>query len=280
MAQCFKRARPSVHTHTSYENVPLPVRPVGSPKKSLGASCGRPPQATAFSLNTSLGFAQMEPMAATRCSNVVRASPSTTSAEPAASDATDTALICTSVTAGTTQAFLDEIKEATATGVDLIELRLDFIKDFDPSKDLASLMKACTIPYIVTYRPKWEGGMYEGSEPERLAALKFAALQGAPYVDVEYKAAHVFFAGRQECSSVWCISALRLFQCRNNKWRRRRRSPLLYLDCVCSAGCRHNSWIALLITSMMIAVLHSSVRKARSLANDVVFCSAAALSQH
>jgi hypothetical protein len=37
-------------------------------------------------------------------------------------------------------------------------------------------------------------GNYEGPEPPRLATLKFAALKGAPYVDVEYKAAPLFFA--------------------------------------------------------------------------------------
>lgn len=40
-------------------------------------------------------------------------------------------------------------------------------------------------------------GNYDGPEPERLAALKLAALKGAPYVDVEYKAAPLFFAGRE-----------------------------------------------------------------------------------
>ncbi len=38
-------------------------------------------------------------------------------------------------------------------------------------------------------------GKYEGPEPERLAVLKLAALSGAPYVDVEFKAAPYFFAG-------------------------------------------------------------------------------------
>lgn len=67
------------------------------------------------------------------------------------------ALICTSVTATTQEAFLAEIAEAGAAGVDLIELRLDFLSDFNPSTDLEPLMKACAVPYIVTYRPKWEG---------------------------------------------------------------------------------------------------------------------------
>jgi 3-dehydroquinate dehydratase/shikimate dehydrogenase len=38
-------------------------------------------------------------------------------------------------------------------------------------------------------------GKYEGPEPERLATLKLAALKGAPYVDVEFKASALFFAG-------------------------------------------------------------------------------------
>ena len=77
--------------------------------------------------------------------------------EPAAAQAAGPALICTSVTATTMTAFLAEIKEAEASGVDVIELRLDFIQGFEPERDLEALMAACTLPYIVTYRPKWEG---------------------------------------------------------------------------------------------------------------------------
>ncbi|KAI8473685.1 MAG: type I 3-dehydroquinase-domain-containing protein [Monoraphidium minutum] len=102
--------------------------------------------------------------------------------------------ICTSVTADTVAGALAEIGEAAAAGADVIELRLDFLKEFDPSSDLKALMDACKVPYIVTYRPTWEGGHYSGPEPERLATLKFAAMMGAPYVDVEFKAAHLFFA--------------------------------------------------------------------------------------
>jgi hypothetical protein len=42
-------------------------------------------------------------------------------------------------------------------------------------------------------------GNYEGPEPQRLATLKLAALKGAPYVDVEFKAAALFFAGVCVC---------------------------------------------------------------------------------
>ena len=38
-------------------------------------------------------------------------------------------------------------------------------------------------------------GNYEGPEAERLAALKWAAMLGAAYVDVELQAAKFFFGG-------------------------------------------------------------------------------------
>ncbi|GLI68149.1 hypothetical protein VaNZ11_012486 [Volvox africanus] len=117
---------------------------------------------------------------------------------PVASDISTPSYICTSVTATTVDTFLAEIQEAAASGVDIIELRLDFIADFDPERHLQQILSSCPLPYIVTYRPVWEGGKYDGPEPERLAVLKMAALLGAPYVDVEFKASPYFFADHHE----------------------------------------------------------------------------------
>lgn len=90
--------------------------------------------------------------------------PRATSAPQAAPDAaqagwqpTEPTYICSSVTADGVGGMLAEIEEAAAAGVDIIELRLDFLKAFDPSADLKRLMDACKVPYIVTYRPTWEG---------------------------------------------------------------------------------------------------------------------------
>lgn len=80
-----------------------------------------------------------------------------TSQAPTGTGEGEQTMVCTSVTAPTMAAFLEEIKEAAASGVDIIELRLDCIKDFDPNRDLETLMAATPQPYIVTYRPKWEG---------------------------------------------------------------------------------------------------------------------------
>ncbi|KAL6763450.1 dehydroquinate dehydratase [Haematococcus lacustris] len=106
--------------------------------------------------------------------------------------------ICVSVTATTVESFIHEIEEVERAGADIVELRLDFIKDFDTERDLARIMASCSRPYIVTFRPQWEGGQYTGPEPPRLATLKLAALRGAPHVDVEFKAAPLFFASRGE----------------------------------------------------------------------------------
>ncbi|KAK9818289.1 hypothetical protein WJX72_010136 [[Myrmecia] bisecta] len=57
------------------------------------------------------------------------------------------------------------------------------------------LLQASPLPKIVTFRPAWEGGRYLGDEAPRLAALKYAALLGAEYIDVEYLASDVFLAG-------------------------------------------------------------------------------------
>lgn len=107
------------------------------------------------------------------------------------------AAICTSVTAETVPEALSEIEEAEKSGADIIELRLDFIKDIkdSPAETVEALMKKCTKPYIVTFRPVWEGGKFDGDEKVRIATLKTACAAGAPMVDIELKAAEAFFDG-------------------------------------------------------------------------------------
>jgi len=108
------------------------------------------------------------------------------------STSTKQSMICVSVTATNIPDFVEEIKEACACGADIVELRVDFLNAFNPEIDLPKLMKTCTLPYIVTYRPVWEGGLYRGPENSRLAALALACRNGAPFVDCEYKAVEAF----------------------------------------------------------------------------------------
>jgi len=86
------------------------------------------------------------------------------------------------VTAETT-AELRRRRDAVA-GADLIELRLDTVRD----PDAAAALAGRTCPVIVTCRPTWEGGAFQGSEEERKRILTDALSRGAEYVDLEWRA--------------------------------------------------------------------------------------------
>lgn len=70
------------------------------------------------------------------------------------------------------------------TDADLVELRLDTV--CDPSA--AGALAGRRLPAIVTCRPTWEGGRFDGSESERKRLLGEALSLGAEYVDVEARA--------------------------------------------------------------------------------------------
>ncbi|CAM6118829.1 unnamed protein product [Calypogeia fissa] len=108
-----------------------------------------------------------------------------------------TMLVCATLVGKTVDEMVEKIGQAKNAGADLVEFRIDYITDFNAKRDLPTLLKARTLPAIVTYRPKWEGGLYEGDEAPRLAALQLAADLGADYVDVELKAATESFPSRK-----------------------------------------------------------------------------------
>ena len=106
--------------------------------------------------------------------------------------------LTTSVIATTVVEALEDIDRAVLDGADIVELRIDFLKNLHAARDLQLLLKACPVPCIVTYRPSWEGGQYEGDEEPRIAALWTAVELGAAYVDCELLAADRFFAAAQD----------------------------------------------------------------------------------
>lgn len=65
--------------------------------------------------------------------------------------------ICTVVTATTVEGAIAEFREAFSTGADIVELRMDFLTDLDPEKDIRRLLTASRLPVIMTCRPDWEG---------------------------------------------------------------------------------------------------------------------------
>ncbi len=91
-------------------------------------------------------------------------------------------LICQTV-AGETSAELVARRDA-ATSADMVELRLDGVKD----PDVRRLLAHRRLPVIVTCRPRWEGGRFSGSEEDRRVLLEQAVEAGAEYVDIEWRA--------------------------------------------------------------------------------------------
>jgi 3-dehydroquinate dehydratase/shikimate dehydrogenase len=84
---------------------------------------------------------------------------------------------------GATTAELRQKRDAV-TDADLVELRLDTVRD----PNAAGALEGRRRPAIVTCRPSWEGGSFTGSEEERKRILADALSLGAEYVDVEWRA--------------------------------------------------------------------------------------------
>ncbi|HSK10989.1 MAG TPA: type I 3-dehydroquinate dehydratase [Vicinamibacterales bacterium] len=91
-------------------------------------------------------------------------------------------LLCVSVAAGTVEELRRRRDEASALA-DLVELRLDRLE----RPDVRGALSGRTGPVLVTCRPAWEGGGFEGAEEDRIALLEEARRAGADYVDVEWR---------------------------------------------------------------------------------------------
>ncbi|KAK9139467.1 hypothetical protein Scep_009148 [Stephania cephalantha] len=101
-------------------------------------------------------------------------------------------MICVPILGESVDRMLAQMNEAKVAGADLVEIRLDYLQSFQPHRDLELLIKRCPLPTLITYRPKWEGGRYEGDDNKRLDAFRIAMELGADYVDVEFKVGHEF----------------------------------------------------------------------------------------
>jgi 3-dehydroquinate dehydratase / shikimate dehydrogenase len=92
-------------------------------------------------------------------------------------------LLCVTV-AGSTVEDLRRKRDA-ADSADLLELRLDHLD----APDGPAAIDGRRRPVIVTCRPTWEGGRFDGPEEERRRVLESALAAGAEFVDVEAAAA-------------------------------------------------------------------------------------------
>ena len=92
-----------------------------------------------------------------------------------------------------------QIESARRAGADLAELRLDLFERPDPGPFLGKRV----LPLIVTLRPAWEGGRWNGNEDDRIAILRDAALGGAEWIDLEFKAYKDFDRGSAKLLLSW-----------------------------------------------------------------------------
>ncbi|KAL8508076.1 hypothetical protein ACS0TY_018578 [Phlomoides rotata] len=101
-------------------------------------------------------------------------------------------LICAPIMGDTVAQMVELMHKAKLKGADLVEVRLDHMKSFNPDVDIEKLIKECPLPTLFTYRPIWEGGEYNGDENRRFHALRLAMELGADHIDIELKVAHEF----------------------------------------------------------------------------------------
>lgn len=91
-------------------------------------------------------------------------------------------MICVSIARGRHKQTIAEHRHLVDKGVQLVELRLDYIRR---AVDLKRLIQNRPGPIIATCRRREDGGMWEGSETQRLMLLRSAIVEGADYVDLE-----------------------------------------------------------------------------------------------
>ncbi|CAN4106212.1 unnamed protein product [Withania somnifera] len=113
-------------------------------------------------------------------------------------------LICAPIMADSVDQMLILMQKAKESGADLVEVRLDSLKSFNPRPDIGTLIRQSPLPTLFTYRPTWEGGHYAGDEMSRLDALQLAMELGADHIDVELKAIDEFNGARRGNKSTKC----------------------------------------------------------------------------
>jgi len=84
-----------------------------------------------------------------------------------------------------TSPLAQQVASARAAGADLVELRVDLIRDVDAVEALLTADASRT--FILTIRAAEEGGAWDGSDAERVALYERLGLRLPGYVDVELR---------------------------------------------------------------------------------------------
>lgn len=92
----------------------------------------------------------------------------------------ETGKICVAISDSDPESAL-KVAIGAAQKADVLEIRLDGMNRPSPQYFTDHL----DIPLLFTCRPDWEGGLFKGSEEERIDLLAKAAGSGAAYIDIE-----------------------------------------------------------------------------------------------
>jgi 3-dehydroquinate dehydratase/shikimate dehydrogenase len=91
-------------------------------------------------------------------------------------------LICVSVGRGRHRHMIAEYKHLAEQGAKLVELRLDFIQT---EVNLKRILRERHCPVVITVRRSKDGGIWKGSEKQRLLLIRTAIAEGVDYIDLE-----------------------------------------------------------------------------------------------
>ncbi|WCJ38307.1 Shikimate dehydrogenase (NADP(+)) [Euphorbia peplus] len=98
-------------------------------------------------------------------------------------------MVCAPLMSESVEQIVSEMYSAKTQGADLVEIRLDQLKDFQPLKHLHFILQNKPLPLLFVYRPKCEGGLYEADDSTRFETLCLAHQLGADYVEFDLKMA-------------------------------------------------------------------------------------------
>src|SRR5688572_25403842 len=94
--------------------------------------------------------------------------------------------LCVSLTPET----LEDVFASDVSGVDCLEVRLDYLKD--PRQSRNARWDRLPVPVIATCRGKERGGLFDGTIDDEIDILQSAAKNGARYIDIDYRHARPF----------------------------------------------------------------------------------------
>lgn len=94
--------------------------------------------------------------------------------------------MCVSTFGRDAQSLKDSVLKAISIGADVVEARLDYLEDLDANV-LSSVLRPYMDKLILTLRPHYESGLFEGDEEERARILKRLSREAPAYVDIELR---------------------------------------------------------------------------------------------